>query len=188
MNDDTFVVRLAGPPETAVVGVIVPVPEPWAALLTDWRTKVGDPQALLVPPHVTLLPPTEVPVTHRTMVSAHLAQVARSHPPFDMHLSGTGTFSPVSEVVFVSVARGIGNCELLAHDVRQGPLARSLAFPYHPHVTVAHDVPADMLELAYSGLADLSAEFRVDSFTEFEQSAGGVWTVAREYPLTGPPH
>ena len=37
MNDDTFVVRLAGPPETAVVGVIVPVPEPWAALLTDWR-------------------------------------------------------------------------------------------------------------------------------------------------------
>ena len=27
-----------------------------------------------------------------------------------------------------------------------------------------------MLELAYSGLADLSAEFRVDSFTEFEQT------------------
>ena len=80
-----------------------------------------------------------------------------------MHLSGTGTFSPVSEVVFVAVARGIGNCELIATDVRRGPLARSLAFPYHPHVTVAHDVPSDMLELAYSGLAELSAEFRVDA-------------------------
>ena len=79
-----------------------------------------------------------------------------------MHLSGTGTFRPVSDVVFVAVARGIGNCELLANDVRRGPLARSLSFPYHPHVTVAHDVPEDMLELAYSGLADLSAEFRVD--------------------------
>ena len=40
-------------------------------------------------------------------------------------------------------------------------------------MTVAHDVPGDMLELAYSGLADLSAEFRVDAFTEFEQTAGG---------------
>ena len=88
--------------------------------------------------------------------------------------------------VFVTVARGIGNCELLADDVRQGPLARTLSFPYHPHVTVAHDVPTDMQELAYSGLQDLSAEFRVEHFTEFEQTAGGAWAVAREYRLTGP--
>ncbi len=113
--------------------------------------------------------------------------MAREHPPFEMHLSGTGTFQPVSDVVFVTVARGIGNCELLADAVRTGPLARSLSFPYHPHVTVAHDVPPDMLDLAYSGLADLSAAFRVDSFTEFEQTGGGAWTVAREYPLSGPP-
>ena len=61
MNDDTFVPRRANPPGAAVIGVVVPVPEPWAQLLVDWRSKVGDPQAALVPPHVTLLPPTEVP-------------------------------------------------------------------------------------------------------------------------------
>src|SRR5215213_2571429 len=121
----------------------------------------------------------------RPVISAHLAEVAANHPPFDMHLSGTGTFAPVSAVVFVAVARGIGNCELIANDVRRGPLARSLAYPYHPHVTVAHDVAEDTLELAYSGLADLSAEFRVDAFTEFEQTPGGAWAVAREYPLAG---
>jgi len=173
MNDDTFVPRSGRTlPESTVVGIVVPVPEPWAQLLVDWRAKVGDRQASLVPPHVTLLPPTEV---------------ARRHPSFDMHLSGTGTFSPVSDVVFVAVAKGIGNCELLATDVRRGPLDRTLSFPYHPHVTVAHDVPADMLELAYSGLSDLSAAFRVDSFTEFEQTPSGAWAVAREYELTGPP-
>ena len=188
MNDDTFVTRLTPPPETAVLGVIVPVPEPWAALLTDWRTKVGDPQATLVPPHVTLLPPTEVPVGDRASIREHLAAVAAAHPPFDMHLAGTGTFKPVSDVVFVTVARGIGNCELLAGDVRQGPLARALSFPYHPHVTVAHDVPADMQDLAYYGLQDLSAEFRVEHFTEFEQTPAGAWAVAREYRLTGPEH
>src|SRR3712207_7763629 len=69
-----------------------------------------------------------------------------------------------------------------------GPLARSLSYPYHPHVTVAHDVPADMLDLAYCGLSDLSAEFRVEHFTEFEQTSDGTWVISREYPLTGPPH
>lgn len=188
MNDDTFVPRRhAPPPETTVLGIIVPVPEPWAQLLVDWRAKVGDPQAGLVPPHVTLLPPTEVAVADRVAITAHLAEVARAHPPFDMHLAGTGTFAPVSDVVFIAVARGIGNCELIANDVRSGPLARTLAYPYHPHVTVAHDVAGDMLDLAYTGLADLSAEFRVDSFTEFEQTPDGSWAMAREYPLTGSP-
>jgi len=187
MNDDTFVPRRSSPRRTAVLGVVVALPEPWAQLLVDWRSKVGDPQANVVPPHVTLLPPTEVPVADRPAISAHLAGVAAAHAPFDMHLAGTGTFSPVSDVVFVAVARGIGNCELIANDVRTGPLARALSFPYHPHVTVAHDVPPDMQELAYSGLADLSAEFRVGHFTEFEQTPSGAWAIAREYPLTGPP-
>jgi 2'-5' RNA ligase len=185
VNDDTFVPRSRSAAQTAVLGVVVAIPEPWSQLFVDWRAKVGDPQATSVPPHVTLLPPTEVPLADRPVISAHLAEVAANHPPFDMHLSGTGTFAPVSAVVFVAVARGIGNCELIANDVRRGPLARSLAYPYHPHVTVAHDVAEDMLELAYSGLADLSAEFRVDAFTEFEQIPGGAWAVAREYPLTG---
>lgn len=187
MNDDTFVPRSRAVPEHTVLGIVVPVPEPWAQLLVDWRSKVGDPQANLVPPHVTLLPPTEVAVADRPAISEHLAEVARGHPPFEMHLSGTGTFSPVSEVVFIAVAKGIGNCELLATDVRRGPLERPLSFPYHPHVTVAHDVPADMLEFAYSGLSDLSAVFPVDSFTEFEQTPSGAWAIAREYKLTGPP-
>jgi 2'-5' RNA ligase len=187
VNDDTFVHRRISLPQTAVLGVVVEIPEPWAQLFADWRAKVGDPQAPLVPPHVTLLPPTEVPAAARPDVTTHLEQVARRHGPFDMHLSGTGTFRPVAEVVFVAVARGIGNCELIANDVRSGPLSRSLSFPYHPHVTVAHDVPPDMLELAYSGLADVSAEFRVDRITEYEQAPSGGWIVAREYPLTGIP-
>jgi 2'-5' RNA ligase len=191
-NEDTFTFlpQRCAPPAptgTAVLGVVVSVPEPWAQLLVDWRTKVGDPQASLVPPHVTLLPPTEVRVRERDVVSEHLARVARRHPPFDVHLSGTGTFRPVSEVVFVAVALGIADCELIATDVRTGPLARPLNFPYHPHVTVAHDVPTDMLDVAYTGLSELHAEFRVDSFTEFEQLPDGAWAVAREYPLTGSP-
>jgi 2'-5' RNA ligase len=188
--DDTFIHRPGGPrlsPRTAVLGVVVSIPEPWAQLLVEWRGKCGDPQASLVPPHVTLLPPTEVPIGERAAISAHLARVAAAHAPFDLHLAGTDTFRPISEVVFVAVARGVAECARIATDVRTGPLARPLTFPYHPHVTVAHDVPTDMLDMASSGLADLQAEFRVSSFTEFEQLPGGAWAVAHEYPLTGAP-
>jgi 2'-5' RNA ligase len=187
--DDTFIHRPGGSrlsAETAVLGVVVSVPEPWSQLLVEWRGKCGDPQASLVPPHVTLLPPTEVPLAHRTAITEHLATVAAAHPPFDLHLAGTDTFRPISEVVFLAVARGVAECERIATDVRRGPLARPLSFPYHPHVTVAHDVPPDMLDMASAGLSDLHAEFRVDSFTEFEQLPNGAWAVAREYPLTGP--
>jgi 2'-5' RNA ligase len=186
--DDTFIHRPSARrdgEDTATLGVVVSVPEPWAQLLVEWRGKCGDPQASLVPPHVTLLPPTEVAARDRAAISEHLAAVARSHAPFDVHLSGTGTFRPVSEVVFIAVAQGIGDCEQIATHVRTGPLARPLSFPYHPHVTVAHDVPTDMLDMAYTALSDLHAEFRVESFTEFEQQPGGAWAVVREYPLTG---
>src|SRR3569833_3730508 len=58
--DDTSIHRPgSGPrtsPATAVLGVGVLVPEPWAQLLGEWRAKCGDPQASMVPPHVTLLP------------------------------------------------------------------------------------------------------------------------------------
>ncbi len=181
MNDDTFVTRRPSPPDTTVLGIVVPIPEPWAQLLVDWRSKVGDPQAALVPPHVTLLPPTEVAVADRTLITAHLAEVARCHPPFDMHLCGTGTFRPVSDVVFIAVARGIGNCELLSNDVRRGPLARSLSFPYHPHVTVAHHLPDEALDRAFCELADFECRFRVEEFHLYEHGDDGVWRTRRAF-------
>ncbi|MFC7573787.1 2'-5' RNA ligase family protein [Klenkia terrae] len=167
--------------------MVVDIPEPWAQLLVNWRAKCGDPQAGVVPPHVTLLPPTEVATADRSLISAHLAAVARSHPPFEIRLQGTGTFRPVSEVVFVAVAAGVADCAAIATDVRSGPLARPLSFPYHPHVTVAHDVPAEALDMAATELAGLECTFPVGHFTEFEQQSSGAWAVARRHPLTGPP-
>ncbi len=94
-----------------------------------------------------------------------------------MHLFGTGTFRPISPVVFVQVARGVADCELLERAIRSGPLDRALEFPYHPHVTVAHDVDDDALDEAYDGLAGFVARFTVESFQLFERlpttAAGG---------------
>jgi 2'-5' RNA ligase len=185
-TDESALMDAPATPDTLTIGVAVALPEPYASELRDFRASFGDTEAEAVPTHVTLLPPTEVDSGALGEVQQHLGLVARRHRAFPMRLRGTGTFRPVSPVVFVAVARGISECELLAGAVRSGPLDVETAFPYHPHVTVAHDVPTDMLDMASAGLAELQAEFRVSSFTEFEQLPDGAWAVAREYPLTGP--
>lgn len=173
-----------GLPRT-VLGIAIEVPDPLGTLLTEWRIKVGDPLAHLIPPHLTLLPPTEVDGATSRDVNEHLAAVGSRHPPFQLHLTGTGSFRPVSQVVFVTVADGISACELLADDIRSGLLSRPLVYPYHPHVTIAHDVPPDMLDVAYDGLADVDERVEVDAFCAFEQRTSGRWVPVTRYPLRG---
>ena len=167
------------------IGVAIGLPEPYAAELQKWRESLGDPLALQIPPHVTLVPPTEIDPSDLAPIEAHLAEVAAGQWPFDMKLRGTGTFRPVSPVVFISVATGISGCERLEKAVRTGPLDRPRRFNYHPHVTVAHDVPDEVLDRAFVELADYEATFDVASFGLFERDSDGVWRTEREFPLGG---
>ena len=173
-----------GGADTIQIGIAVDVPEPWGGMLTRRRVEAGDP--LAVPAHVTLLGPTEIPVRALPAVEAHLDRVAATHLPFTLHLRGTGTFRPVTQVVFVAVAAGISECELLAAAINSAPeLRRELRFPYHPHVTVAQDVPPEVLDKAYEDLADFSALFQVDAFTLFSHSGATRWQPRRDFRLGG---
>ncbi len=116
-------------------------------------------------------------------METHLLSVAESLLPFELHLRGTGTFRPVSDVVFVQLARGIGDLEHLESRVRSGPLERELSFPYHPHVTVAHDLPHPVLDRAYDDLSAYAARFEVWGFSLFEHGPDGVWRPQRDYVL-----
>ena len=102
-----------------------------------------------------------------------------------MALRGTGTFRPVSDVVFVQVARGISGCERLEQRIRSGEYAAQLTFPYHPHVTVAHDVSEDDLDRAFDDLAEFRADFDVEHIWLFEQDVAGQWRPVRSFQLTG---
>jgi 2'-5' RNA ligase len=164
------------------LGVLIPVPEPHAEVLRAWREAVGDPEARRIPPHVTLVAPVTCDVEALPGIECHLADAAVDVPAFRMHLRGTGTFRPLTPVVFVAVADGISGCEELERRVRRGPLDLERAFPYHPHVTVAHGVADADLDRAYAGLADFTAEFTVTTVQLYELAADR-WTVRREFPL-----
>jgi 2'-5' RNA ligase len=170
-----------------LVGVAIAIPQPHANVLAKWRREVGDPAADLVFPHVTLLPPTPVPAADLPAVEDHLARAASAHRPFVMHLSGTGTFRPTSQVVFIQIATGVSDCEVLERNIRSGPLERELAFPYHPHVTVAMDIDDARLDEAYDGLAGFVARFFVDRLVLFARDPDGRWNWRREFPFESAP-
>lgn len=166
------------------IGVAVAVPDPWATRLQDYRESLGDQTATTIPTHVTLMPPIDVEPALLPAIEQHLAEVSAGAHAFRIHLRGTGTFRPVSPVVFVGVVEGISECEQLALSVRRGPLAIDAEFPYHPHVTIAHHQPEQVLDRAFDELASFECEFQVEHFRLYVHQDGNGWTPARDFPLT----
>jgi 2'-5' RNA ligase len=163
------------------IGVAIAIPRPFADELEGWRDRFGDPAAHLIQAHVTLLPPTQI--SDLDAVESHLEAVAGRHEAFVVVLHGTGTFRPVSPVVYVRVASGAAQIVTLEADVRSGPLERNIRFDYHPHVTVAHDVPTSVLTVAQQTLADYEATFTADALTLYEMGSDGVWGPLRDFEL-----
>ncbi|HYO39472.1 MAG TPA: 2'-5' RNA ligase family protein [Nocardioidaceae bacterium] len=170
---------------TTTIGVAIAVPDPWGAQLQDYRVSLGDNSAAGVPTHVTLLPPFSVARSAVPAIEQHLLQASATHPGFRMHLRGTGTFRPVSPVVFVTVAEGISACEQLASLVRRAPLPSAYPFPYHPHVTVAHHLADEVLDRAFEELSDFECSFRVDRFALYVHESGTGWVPTRHFFLAG---
>ena len=173
---------------TVTIGVSIAVPEPHGSLLQQLRAGFGDAAAHGIPTHVTLLPPTEVEASLLPAIEAHLVEVAAAGRPFPMHLSGTGTFRPLSPVVYARVVEGAEACTWLQKQVRDasGPVARELQFPYHPHVTVAHGIEEAAMDRAFEELSGYEAQWPCTGFALYEQGADGVWRKLREFVFGGP--
>jgi 2'-5' RNA ligase len=165
------------------IGVALAVPEPWGQELQDYRASIGDATAAQIPTHVTLVPPVAVENDAIPHIERHLKTAATEVEAFQVRLRGTGTFRPVSPVVFVSLAEGISQCEALADAVRRGPLEMDLLFPYHPHVTVAHHLEEHTLDRAFSELAGFECVFLAKHFELFVHDAEQGWQPTHAFPL-----
>ncbi len=167
------------------IGVVLDIPEPFGSFLRRSRGEFGDPLAQAIPPHVTLLPPTEVAPGIGRAINDHLAAVAAVTDPWTIELAGTDTFRPVSPVVYVRLVQGAEGCDDLQRLIRTGPLTRALKFPYHPHVTVAHHLDDDALDHAQDTLKDWSATFQASGLGHYEHGLDGVWRLRRRFAFGG---
>jgi 2'-5' RNA ligase len=166
------------------IGVAIAVPDPWGAQLQEYRTDLGDVTAKGIPTHITLVPPYEIAPEDLRVVEQHLAEASAANAEFKIHLRGTGTFRPVSPVVFVTVVEGISACEQLALSVRRGPLEVDLQFPYHPHVTVAHHLDDTQLDRAFTELSSFECSFNAEQFSLYVHDADAGWQPSRDFRLT----
>lgn len=168
------------------IGVAVPIPEPFLAELGAYRERFGDPLAHAIVAHITLVPPMPVrDEAHFSAVLAHLGHVAFRLRPFPLVLAGAGSFRPVSPVVFVPIETGEDEVRAIESVVRRGPLDRTLQFPFHPHVTVAHDVEEGWLDEAFDAMDSYRAAFDVDHLGLFVQGGDGIWRQRAEFGFGG---
>ena len=178
----------------ARLGVIVLLPEPVASHVQAWRRALRDPARELVAPHLTLVPPQTVAAEERQAAVELVDRAAAAATPGLIELRGAATFLPESPVAYLVVAEGVATLRVIESVLRAPPLEQRI-FPFHPHVTVAQDRPAEELEAAARDLAGFRAVFPLPELTLTEEGEQGRWRVVhqatvgtsgavREVPLT----
>ncbi len=170
---------------TCRIGVAVPVPEPFGSLLREARASFGDPMAATIPTHITLTPPIDLDEEQLQRLPGVLDDVATRVPAYRVGLQGTGTFRPVSPVVFVTIVDGVEPTRQLAQEVRTATGIEQLDFPYHPHITVAHHLDDASLDHAETALAAFACEFVATEFALYHHDEDRGWEPQRSFDLSG---
>ena len=165
-------------------GVVIRLPEPTGREVQDWRASFGDVQAGSAPAHITLMI-TAVAGNWERLV-AHVRRVAARWEPFHVQIRGTGTFRPVTPVVYLRVERGAEQCTTLHRELHAEHIESASPFDFHPHVTLAHGTTDETLDRAQQMLRTYTAGFLVDRVHLYEGDEQGVWHERESIPFGVP--
>ena len=143
-----------------------------------WRRALGDPATERIVPHLTLTPPQTVAERDLDRAVGLVERAAADAVPFLVELDGAATFLPASPVAYLVAREGGPGLEALEAGLRESPLDRR-THPFHPHVTVLQDLPADRIEAAAAELAGFRAVFPVRDLALMREERDGrgekVW-------------
>jgi 2'-5' RNA ligase len=127
-----------------VCALVIYIPDPLGRFLDELRREMVpayNPHA-----HVSVLPPRPM-----VMDWQNLAEQARSvteaYQPFDVELTTVQLF-PATDVVYLEVGGGAAELKQLHLAMNTGALAFDEPFAYHPHITLAQDLPPDQVSAA----------------------------------------
>jgi 8-oxo-dGTP pyrophosphatase MutT (NUDIX family)/2'-5' RNA ligase len=164
------------------LGVVALLPEPISAHVQAWRRALREPFRDAVPPHITLVPPQQVPSGQMDDAIALVRETAGSVMATVIELGGAESFLPRSPVAYLAVIRGADVLTVLEERLRTPPLDRR-GYPFHPHVTVAVEGD-ERIQLAVAELAGFSATFRLEEIALLREE-GGMWRRQLTAPLGG---
>jgi 2'-5' RNA ligase len=168
-----------------VFALVIYIPGPLGVFLDDLRRELVphyNPHA-----HVSVLPPRPLAVDWQT-ACAQLRSEAASWAPFDVELTDLEIFQ-CTDVIYLEVGGGARELRRMHEAVNSAALAFEDPFPYHPHITLAQEVPhekvPEVLALARRRWEEFrgSRSFRAECAVFVQNTTRNIWLDLAEFPL-----
>ena len=165
------------------LGVALLVPPPLDGEIDGLRRALGDGALGRIPAHLTLVPPVNVREDRLGEALAVLRRAATATRPFILTLGPPATFLPHNPTVHLSVCDDTVVRALRAR-VFVDPVARSLTWPFVPHVTLADEAHPDRIEAALSALADYRVDVTFSRVHLLREGPGRIWAPIADAAFT----
>src|SRR5579872_3085837 len=139
-----------------IFALVIYVPPPLGDFLDDLRRELVphyNPHA-----HVSVLPPRPLAVDWQ-IAADQLRAEADSWAPFDVELTSIEIF-PVTNVIYIGVGGGSAQLRLMHAATNAASLAFEEPFVYHPHTTLAQEIPHDQVQHTHDLATRRWNEFR----------------------------
>ncbi|HVV37858.1 MAG TPA: GNAT family N-acetyltransferase [Acidimicrobiales bacterium] len=167
------------------LGVALLIPRNLAPEIDGIRRALGTATVGQVPPHVTLVPPTNVHEEDIDDAVALARAAAADVAPLDVVVGPLETFYPVTPVLYLRVSGpGLAGIVALRDALDAGPFAQELTHPFVPHVTLHDDAGDDVIRGAQASIDHFIEPVRFDAVTILEQDDDDkVWRPIADAPL-----
>jgi 2'-5' RNA ligase len=166
-----------------VFALVIYIPDPLGRFLDDLRRELVpgcNPHA-----HVSVLPPRPIAVDWQ-LASEQVRVCAGNWSPFDLGINGVRMF-PVTNVIYLELGQGAPEMFRIHDAMNSEALAFDEPFAYHPHITLAQEIPpgdvaavhrkAQELWEAYSG----PRTFRAERTAFVQNTLGNCWIDLAQY-------
>ena len=168
-----------------VYALVIYIPDPLGRFLDDLRRELVpdyNPHA-----HVSVLPPRPLGVDWQ-VASREVRSLTDSWAPFEVELTSVDIF-PVTDVIYAEVGAGASELRRMHEAMNCRSLEFLEPFPYHPHITLAQEVPHQKVGAArdcavrrwreYSG----PRSFRAERAVLVQNTMSNCWIDLAEYEL-----
>ena len=166
-----------------VFALVIYIPDPLGGFLDELRRQ-------LVPDckphaHVSVLPPRPIAVDWQ-VAGDQVRECAGNWAPFEIRLDRVRIF-PVTNVIYLELGEGAPEMFRIHHAMNSGALAFAEPFAYHPHITLAQEIPpgdvADINRRAQElwETYDGPRSFRAERAAFVQNTLGNCWIDLAEY-------
>jgi 2'-5' RNA ligase len=167
--------------------VVLLIPPPLDREIDALRRALGDGTYGRVPAHLTLVPPVNVNEEDMGDALRALREASSATRPFSVSFGPPTTFLPANPVLYLPlVGPGRAAVFTVRERVFKPPLARSLTWPFVPHVTIADEAQPERITAAEMALCDYGAEVSFERLHLLQEGPGRVWAPVADAPFEAP--